>query len=127
MLEKIGRILREITLGLSIFLAILGIIVLILGLLGTWWKQLLIDALGLSEDILVWSPYIMILGFIVFALGIWYIYSYINNKRLVREGLQTNKRSEFVKKHIEIKKAAKRLPSRFMQQVEEKEKQFRIK
>jgi hypothetical protein len=127
MFEKIGKILRELTLGISILLVILGVIVLMLGVLGTWWNQILIDVSGISEELLVWSPYVMILGLIVLAFGIWYLYSYFNNKRIVTEGLQTNKRSEFMKKHAEIKKAARRLPSRFLQQLEEKEKQFRMK
>jgi hypothetical protein len=127
MFEKLGRIVREYIFGLSILLMIIGVIVLIFGILGTWWKPFVTDTFRLSTDILVWSPYVLVLGLIVFGLGLWYLYSYINNKRIVAEGLKTNKRSEFVKSHTELKNAARRLPSRYLDQLKEKEKQFRIK
>ena len=127
MFERIGRSLREYIFVLSIILAIIGAIVLVIGILGTWWKQMVMDALGFSDDIVVWSPYILALGVIVLLLGIWYLYSFINNKRILSEGLQTNKRSEFVKNHAELKIAARRLPSRYLHELQEKEREFRFK
>jgi hypothetical protein len=127
MLDRIIKTIREYVFGLSIIFIIIGAIVLIFGIIGTWWKQLFQDAMGLSEDVLIWSPYILILGVILFLIGVWYLYSYINNKRILTEGLQTNKRSEFVKNHTELKNAARRLPSRYLREFQEKEKQFRIK
>ncbi len=127
MFERIGRTLREYIFVLSIILAIIGAIVLVIGILGTWWKQVVMDALGFSDDIVVWSPYILALGVIVLLLGIWYLYSFINNTRILNEGLQTNKRSEFVKNHTELKIAARRLPSSYLHQLQEKERDFRFK
>ena len=127
MFEGIGRILREYIFGLSIILTIIGVIVLFIGIFGILWEDMMIYELGLSPEVLNWSLYIIIVGVIVFLFGVWYLYTYIINKRILNEGLQTNKRSEFVKNHAELRKCARRLPSCYLEELRDKEKHFKIK
>lgn len=124
---KISKMMREYVLILSILSAILGAIVTIFGILGIWMKDLLIDSLSISSDFLVWSPYILVIGIIVLLAGIWYLYDFFRNKKILLEELQTKKRSEFLKKHAELKDAARHLPSKYQQLLEEKERELNVK
>ena len=111
MTGKINKFFREYIYGLSIFTAIIGVVVLIFGVLGIL-TNILQDSLDINRDLLEWSPYIFGLGVIVFLVGIYYLYSYLKNKRFFIAELDTNKRSEFVKKHQEIKNSVKYLPKK---------------
>ena len=124
---KISKMMREYVLILSILSTILGAIVTIFGILGIWMKDLLINSLSISSDFLVWSPYILVIGIIVLLAGIWYLYDFFRNKKILLEELQTKKRSEFLKKHVELKDAARHLPSKYQQLLEEKERELNVK
>lgn len=125
---KITGFLREYVFVLSIIFTILGAIVLFIGITGIWFEDIPKDFFGFSAEILAWSFYILILGFVVFGwFGVYYLYSYLKNRKFVLEGLETNKRSEFLKKHAEIKIKVKHLPSKFHKMLKEKEEELKIK
>ena len=125
---KIVGVLREYVLVLSIIFTILGFFIIVIGATGAWYQDIPRDIFGFSDDLLAWSLYILGAGLIVFGWwGVYYLYSYFNNRKFVLEELETNKRSEFLKKHIEIKKKVKHLPSKYRKMVKEKEKELKIK
>jgi len=124
---KITGFLREYVFGLSIVFTILGCIVLVIGITGMWFQDLPKNMLGFSDETLNWSLYILILGFIVFGMGVYYLYSYLMTRKFVIEELKTNKRSEFLKKHVEVKQKVKHLPSKYQKMLKEKEEELQIK
>ena len=124
---KITGFLREYVFILSIIFTILGCIVLIIGITGMWFQDILKNMLGFSDEILNWSLYILIIGLIVFGIGVYYLYSYLTIRKFVIEELDTNKRSEFLKKHIEVKQKVKHLPSKYQKMLKEKEEELQIK
>jgi len=124
---KITGFLREYVFGLSIVFTILGCIVLFIGITGMWLQDIPKNMLGFSDETLNWSLYILILGFIVFVIGVYYLYSYITTRKFVNEELKTNKRSEFLKKHVEVKQKVKHLPSKYQKMLKEKEEELQIK
>ena len=124
---KIIGFLREYVFIFSIIFTILGCIVLVIGLIGMWFKNILIDMLGISEETLDWSLYILIIGFIVFVIGVYYLYSFLTTRKFVVEELETNKRSEFLKKHVEVEQKVKHLPSKYKKMLTEKEEELQIK
>lgn len=127
MKNKITRFLREYVFGLSIVMTIAGLFVLFIGILGTWFGDVAKDVLNLTDEIITWSPYVLIIGFIIFGIGIWYLYSYLKDRKFVLEELQTNKRSELLKKHSELKEIVKHLPSKYKKMLKEREEELRIK
>ncbi len=127
MSESVSKMIREYIFGLSLVTLIIGGILVLFGILGIWMKQVLVDLVNVSNDVLIWAPYILIIGFILLVAGIWYCYDYLRNKKRLLEDLQTNKRSEFCKNHAALKNAAKRLPSKYQEMLAEKEKELRVK
>jgi hypothetical protein len=128
MANMLGRIWKEYVVGLSIVLLIIGLITLIFGILGMWFGDVLTDSLSImSSDLLAWSLYILIIGAILTFTGAYYLYEYMKNKRFLLEEIETNKRSEFMKTHAELKNAARRLPCKYQEMLAEKEKELRIK
>ena len=86
-----------------------------------------INFLNLSQDVLNWSLYILALAFILLLAGAWYLYSFFNNRKFILEALTTNKRSELIKKHSELKMKTKRMPSKYQQMLKDLEEEFKIK
>lgn len=127
MAGKITNFLREIQFGFSILLTILGLITLIIGFLGIYLPEFCEDTLQLSGDFLNWSFYILVIGFVVFAAGVWYLYSFLKNRKFVLGELETNKRSELLKKHAQLKVAVKHMPSKYQKMLKEKEDELKIK
>ncbi len=127
MKEKIMGFLREYIFGLSIITTIIGFIVLLMGVIYYLFKDL---QLGVYTEIInnagEWNFYLLIIGFIIFGAGLYYLYSYITNKNFVLEELKTNKRSEFLKKHVEVKQKVKHLPSKYQKMLKEKEEELQI-
>ena len=74
-----------------------------------------------------WNAFVLIGGLIIFGIGTYYLYSYQMNRAFVLEEITTNKRSEFLKKHKELKVRIKHLPSKYQKMVEDKEKELKIK
>jgi len=123
MAGKISGFFREFTLFFSIILTVIGLILFIIGITAI----MEINFLNLSQDVLNWSLYILILGFFVLIAGIWYLYSFFKNKKFILDELATNKRSELIKKHSELKLTVKKLPSKYQKMLKEKEEEFKIK
>jgi len=120
MAGRINLFLREYIFILSIITAAVGLVVLVLGVLGTF-TDMFFETMG------NWNLYILVIGIILFLTGIYYLYSYITKKQFVISELETNKRSEFVKRHKEVKAAVKYLPKKYSQLLLEKEKELKIK
>lgn len=128
MSRKIGKILQEYILGLSVICSIIGILTLVYSTLGTLIFYNYIDNfLGIADWILAWSLYILIVGFIVFIAGIWYLWVYLKNKRFLLKELEKNKRSEFLKLQAELEDAAHHLPSKYKKLLAEKEESMKLK
>jgi hypothetical protein len=123
MANKITNFFREYIFIFSNVLTILGLIVFIIGVTSI----LEINFLNLSQDVLNWSLYILALGFILLLAGSWYLYSFFNNRKFILEALTTNKRSELIKKHSELKIKTKRMPSKYQQMLKDLEEEFKIK
>ena len=116
--------MREYVLTLSIVTLVIGLFLLITGAL---WVFLKIDALQFIHDVREWNDYVLIIGLIIVAFGLWYLYSYLTKRKFVLTELKTNKRSEFLKKHRELKDTVKRLPSKYKTMLEEKEETLHIR
>ena len=124
---KITDFFREYILIFSTILAIIGAILLIIGVTGLFYVDFPRDILNISKNVLDWSIYILIIGFIVFAFGIYYLYTYLKNRRFILKELETNKRSELKKNHLDLKRTVKHMPSRYKDMLHEKEKELNLK
>ena len=126
MAGKITNFFREYKMFFSIIMLILGVILFLIGLAGT-----LIDSLknifSFFDSYWAWSIYLLIIGFIFLAAGIWYLYTYLKDRKFIHNELETNKRSEFLKKHNELKSIVKHMPSKYQKMVKNKEKELNIK
>lgn len=127
MAGKITNFFRETQLIFSLILTILGIFVLFLGVTGIWFPDTPKNLMNLTDDFLKWSMYLLIIGFIIFVTGVWYLYSYLKNRKFVLDELKTNKRSELIKNRSELKSTVKHLPSKYQKMLSEKEEEFNIK
>ena len=127
-MKKITALLREYVVGLSIIISVCGFVLLIMGVLWYWFRDALEnDSLQLIHDLGDWNAYLLVGGLIIFGIGLYYIYSYITKRKFVLEEIKTNKRSEFLKKHKELKGTVKHLPSKYRKMVKDKEKELKIK
>jgi len=127
MAGKITNFIRETQLYLSIILTIFGIIILFIGVTGIWYQDFCKDVFSFSDEFLNWSLYLLIAGFIIFLAGIWYLYTFIKNRKFILDELETNKRSELIKKHMELKNTVKYMPSKYQKMVKEKEDELNMK
>jgi len=124
---KIIGFLREYIFGLSIISIVVGLPILFIGILGIWFGDTAKDLLNLTDDAIAWGLYVLILGLIIFGIGLYYLYSFIMKKKFVLEEIQTNKRSELLKRHSELEESVRHLPSKYKEMLREKEKELRIK
>ena len=127
-MKKITGLLKEYVFGLSIINMIIGLFLLFMGIIFYWISDI---ELGFYTDIIKkldqWNAFILIGGLIIFGIGLYYLYSYQTNRAFVLEEIKTNKRSEFLKKHKELKGTVKHLPSKYQKMVKDKEKELKIK
>ncbi|KYK30858.1 MAG: hypothetical protein AYK22_02890 [Thermoplasmatales archaeon SG8-52-3] len=126
MASKITEFFREYVVIFSILLAIIGFFVLFIGIIG-FFEDHPLNFLNISDDILSWNLYFLIIGFIILGTGIWYLYSYYKNRKFILEEIKTNKRSEIIKMHAELKSVVKHLPSKYKKMLNEKEEELNIK
>ena len=128
-MKKITALLREYVVGLSIIIMICGFVLLIMGVLWYWFRDAVTEngSLQFIRDLGDWNAYLLVGGLIIFGIGLYYIYSYITKRKFVLEEIKTNKRSEFLKKHKELKGTVKHLPSKYQKMVKDKEKELKIK
>ena len=124
---KIAGFFREYIFGLSIVTMIVGLLVLFIGILGIWFSDDAQNLLNITKGVTDWCPYVLIIGLIVFGAGLYYLYGFIKNKNFVLEEIETNKRSEFVKRHGDLKDSVRYLPSKYKEMLKEKEKELKIK
>ena len=124
---KISGFLRENIIILSLLTIIIGIIILIIGILGIWFKDEIKNIINFMDTLIPWSLYILIIGLILFGMGIYYLYMFVTKKNFIMKEIETNKRSEFIKKHAELKYSVKYLPSKYKEMLKRKEKELKIK
>ena len=131
MAGKIAGFLREYVVGLSIIVMIIGIFLLLMGVIWYGFGETQDLQLSVYTDVIYelkdGNAYFIAIGLIVLGIGIWYLYSYFKNRKFILEELETNKRSELIKKHGELKDTVKFLPSKYKKMLKEKEKELRIK
>jgi len=128
MAGKITGFLREYVFGLSILVTIVGFVLLLMGVIWYWFRNL---QLGFYTDTIQnlkdWNAYLLVIGLIIFGIGVWYLYSYFKNRKFVLEELKTNKRSELLKRHSELRDTVRHMPSKYKKMLKEKEDELRIK
>ena len=127
MAGKITSFFREYKVGFSIILSIPGLIVLLIGATGIWVQDIFNSAFSFLKEYSEWSPYFLVIGFIVFGFGIWYLYSYYKDRKFILEEIQTNKRSELIKKHAELRIAVKHMPSKYKKMLKDLEDELKIR
>jgi len=126
---KITGFLREYVFGLSIIVMIFGLFLLFMGVLWIWFNDIVKDndALYFINNLKEWNFYVLVIGLIVFGIGVYYLYSYLKKRKFLLKEIDTNKRSEFLKKHSELKDTVKHLPSKYKEMLKEKEEELRVK
>lgn len=128
MSRKIGKILQEYIFILSVICTIIGILLLGYGIPGTLISfEMIDDILHIQQEIIAWSPYILIVGIIIFLVGIWYLWLYLKNKKFLLKELKTTKRSEFIKLQPELEEASHYLPLKYRKMLSEKEASMKRK
>lgn len=129
MASKITGFMREYVFGLSIITIILGLFLLFMGVLWFWFNDIVIEnnALEFIANLENLNAYLLVAGLIIFGIGLYYLYSFLKNRKLALEELKTDKRSEFLKKHNELKSIVKYLPSKYQKMLEDKENELKIK
>ena len=105
----------------------LGVIVIIIGFTGIFNLDFFKNFLNFPNEFWDWSLYLIIIGFIIFGAGIWYLYSFLINRKFVLEEIKTNKRSELLKKHAELKNTVKHMPSKYRKLLKDKEEELKIR
>lgn len=128
-MKKISDILRELVVILSILLMIVGCIFMAMGVLWYWFEDLVIktNILQIVEDLADWNAYILVAGVILFAFGVYYMYSFLTKRKFVLTEINIKKRSEFLKNLKKVKKTVKHLPVKYQKMVKEKEEELGIK
>lgn len=121
---KITGFFREYVFGLSIITFIVGLVLLILSLIHYFLAEYQPEFIKNLGD---WNFYLVIIGLIIFAFGIYYLYSYLKSRKFVLEEFKTNKRSELLKRHGELKDTVRYMPSKYKKMLKEKEEELRIK
>jgi putative Mn2+ efflux pump MntP len=129
-----GRIigfLQEYILGLSILTIIPGVVFIFMGVVYLFFINIAEPTKSLlhfiKEPLGVWNDYILVAGLIIFGIGVYYLYSYLNKRKFVLDELKTDKRSEILKKRNKLEATVKRLPSKYQRMLSEKEEEFNIR
>jgi len=128
-----GRIigfLREYILGLSILTIIPGVVFIFMGVVFLFFNSIGQPANSLLHFIYVldvWNDYILVAGLIIFGIGVYYLYSYMNKRKFLLDELKTDKRSEILKKRSKLEATVKHLPSKYQRMLSEKEEEFNIR
>ena len=129
MVSRIGKFIRESIVILSIITIIIGLILLSMGILWYGFPDFVEQSneLGIVYHLGDWNAYLLVIGLIIFGIGVYYLYVYLMDKKFILEEIKTDKRSEFIKKHSELRNTVKRLPSKYKKMLKEKEKELGIK
>ena len=129
MVSKITRFMREYIFGLSIITIIIGLFLLSMGVLWFGFREIVMEnsALEFIANLENLNAYSLVAGLVIFGIGLYYLYSFLKNRKLALEELMTDKRSEFLKKHNELKSIVKYLPSKYQKMLKDKENELKIK
>jgi hypothetical protein len=128
-----GRIigfLREYILGLSILTIIPGVVLIFMGAIYYLFNKIEPPNFPLHfifDPVKEWNAYALVAGLIIFGIGVYYLYSYLNKRKFVLDELKTDKRSEILKKRNKLETTVKHLPRKYQQMLSEKEEEFNIK
>ena len=129
-----GRIigfLREYILGLSILTIIPGVVFIFMGVVYLFFISIAEPTNSLlhfiKDPLGVWNDYLLVAGLIIFGIGVYYLYSYLNKRKFVLDELRTDKRSEILKKRNKLEATVKHLPSKYQRMLSEKEEEFNIR
>lgn len=129
MVSRIGRLIREYIVSLSIITMLIGLILLSMGILWYGFNDVVEQSkeLDIVFQIGDWNAYLLVIGLIIFGIGVYYLYVYFVDKKFILEEIKTDKRSEFIRKHSELRSTVKRLPSKYKKMLKDKEKELGIK
>jgi hypothetical protein len=128
-----GRIvgfLREYILGLSILTLIPGIVLIFMGVVYYGFNKIEPSNFPLHfifNPVKEWNAYALVAGLIIFGIGVYYIYSYLNKRKFLLNELKTDKRSEILKKRSKLESTVKHLPKKYQRMLSEKEEEFNIR
>ncbi|MEM4257650.1 MAG: hypothetical protein QXL17_00660 [Candidatus Thermoplasmatota archaeon] len=126
---KISSFLRELVAPFSIFFVILGIIFMVFGIIWIFFKDLATNTSSpvyFLSSVGEWNWYVLAGGVLLFGIGLYYLYSFLSKRHFVLKELKTNKRSELLKRHAELKAKVKRLPKKYQRMLAEKEEELQI-
>lgn len=121
---KIVGFVREYIFALSIIALLLGIVVIMFPIIHYALTDMQPD---LIRSVGEWNFYLVIIGFILLAAGLWYLFVYLKNRKFIIKEIDTNRRSEFMKRHGELINVVRKMPLKFQEMVEEKERELKIK
>ena len=124
MAGKIREFLREAKMIFSIILIIVGLIVFSLSLLYYVAAEHQPEVIANLEG---WNAYLLVIGLLVLGFGVYYLYGFFKNKKFILKEIDTNKRSEFLKKHAELKTTVRYMPKKYQKMLKDKEKELKIK
>lgn len=128
---RITGFLREYVLVLSILIMIPAAIFIFMGVVFLFFIDIAapIDSpLHFIQDpIGIWNDYILVAGLILLGAGVYYLYSYYTKRKFVLNELNTDKRSELLKKRSKLESTVKQLPSKYQRMLAEKEEEFNIR
>ena len=124
MKDKIIGFFREYVFGLSLLIFIMGLVILFLGFMHYFLMDFEPEFIANLDE---WNFYLIIIGFIIFGIGLWYFYTYYKNKKIFFKQVISSKRSEFIKIHSDLKNIVRHMPSKYQKMLQEKEKELKIK
>jgi hypothetical protein len=131
MAGKIVGFLREYVLALSVLIIIPGIIFMIMGLVYNFFIKIAEPTNSvlhfIKDPIGIWNDYILVLGLIIFGIGVYYVYSYRKKRQFLLDELQTDKRSEIIKKRTKLEATVKHLPTKYQRMLAAKEDELNIR
>jgi membrane protein implicated in regulation of membrane protease activity len=127
---KIVGFLREYVLVLSILLLIPALLFIIMGVVFLFFissVQPTTSPLHFIYQIGIWNDYILVLGLILLGVSAYYLYSFFTKRKYVLDELNTDKRSEILKKRSKLESTVKQLPSKYQKMLSDKEEEFDIR
>ena len=133
MAGRIVGFLREYILILSILTMIPGLFLIFMGIIYYGFRNVITPQNSVFHFIYKpfgngdFNAYFLVAGLIIFGIGAYYLYSYLNKRKFVLDELRTDKRSEILKKRNKLEATVKHLPSKYQQKLSEKEEELNIK
>ena len=121
---KIVGFVRENIFVISIICLILGIVTMIFPIIHYAFADMQPELIRSLDE---WNFYLIFVGFILIVTGVWYLFVYLKNRKFILEEIDTNKRSEFMRRHGELTNIVRKMPTKFKEMVEEKEKELKIR